>query len=204
MAYQVVFDVSQRLPQLVIGVVAAIVLAIVIAAGLWDSDAVFERWAVVFGVGAASVALQLLIGGQWPYLLGGAVVIVTVLVLERAGHAGTGRASRLPPGAAAFVLGFFALVFAALQGLAMIPAISLNSRLIAGEATVVEGPATFESFGKTECLAVVNQRICYSESAISPGYNRQQYLIGALESGSQMRLSILDGLIVRLEVAAGG
>lgn len=204
MAYQVVFDVSQRLPQLVIGVVAAIVLAVVIAAGLWDSEAVFEWWAVVLGVGAASVALQLMIGGQWPYLLGGAVVIATVLILERAGHAGTGRASRLPPGAAAFVLGFFALVFAALQGLAMIPAIDLNSRLIAGEATVVEGPATFESFVKTECLAVANQRICYSDSVISPGYNRQRYLIGALESGSQVRLSIIDGLIVRLEVAAGG
>ena len=65
MAYQVVFDVSQRLPQLVIGVVAAIVLAVVIAAGLWDSEAVFEWWAVVLGVGAASVALQLMIGGRW-------------------------------------------------------------------------------------------------------------------------------------------
>jgi hypothetical protein len=204
MAYQVVFDVSQRLPQLAIGVVAAIVLAVVIAAGLWDSDAVLERWSVVFGVGAAAVALQLLIGGEWPYLLGGAVVVVTVLALERAGHAGTGRASRLPPGAGAFVLGLFALVFAALQGLAMIPAIDLNHRLIAGEASVVEGTVTVESFVKTECLVVANRRICYSEWAISPGYNRRQYLIGALESGSQVRLSIIDGLIVRLEVSAGG
>ena len=112
MTYQVIFDVSQRLPQLAIGVVAAIVLAVVIAAGLWDSDAVLERWAVVVGVGAGCVALQFLIGGQWPYLLGGAVVIVASLALERAGHAGTGRVSRLPSGAAAFALGLVALLFA--------------------------------------------------------------------------------------------
>lgn len=204
MAYQVVFDVSQRLPQLAIGVVAAVVLAVVIAAGLWDSDAILERWPVVLGVGAASLALQLLIGGEWPYFLGGAVIIVTVLALERAGHAGTGRARRRPPGAAAFVLGFFALVFATLQGLAMVPAIDLNRRLIAGEALVVEGTVTVESFVKTECLAVADQRICYSESTISPGYNRRQYLIGGLESGRQVRQSIIDGLIVRLEVSVGG
>jgi hypothetical protein len=204
MAYQVVFDVSQRLPQLAIGVVAAIVLVVVIAGGLWDSDAVFERWAVILSVGATCVALQLLIGGQWPCLLGGAVVIVTVLALERAGHAGTGRVSKLPPGSAAFVLGFFALVFASFQGLAMIPAIDLNNRLIAGEATIVEGTVIIESFVKTECLAVANRTFCYSESAISPGYNRRQYLFGALESGTQVRLSILDELIVRLEVAGSG
>jgi len=204
MAYQVIFDVSQRLPQLAIGVVAAIVLAVVIAAGLWDSDTVLEWWAVVFGVGAACVALQFLIGGQWPYLLGGAVVAVTMLALERAGHAGTGRVSRLPPGAAAFALGLFALVFATFTGLAMIPAIELNRQLIAGEALILEGTVTVESFVKTECLVVADRRFCYSESGISPGYNRRQYIIGALESGSHVRLSIIDDLIVRLEVAAGG
>lgn len=201
MAYQVIFDVSQRLPQLAIGIVAAIVLAVVIAAGLWDGDAVIERWAVVLGVGAGTVALQLLIGGSWPYLIGGAVIVVIVLALDRAGHDGTGRAGRMPPGAPAFVLGFFALVFAALTGLAMIPAIDLNRRLVGGEALIVEGPVTVESFVKTECLAVANRRFCYGEGVISPGYNRRQYLVGGLQSGSHVRLSIIDDLIVRLEVA---
>lgn len=172
--------------------------------GPFQSSRAPARWAVVFGVGATAVALQLLIGGEWPYLLGGAVVIATVLALERAGRVGTGRASRLPPGAAAFVLGLFSLVFAALQGLALVPAIDLNHRLLAGEASVVEGTVTVESFVKTECLAVADRRVCYSEWGISPGYNRRQYLIGGLESGSQVRLSIIDGLIVRLEVSAGG
>jgi hypothetical protein len=69
---------------------------------------------------------------------------------------------------------------------------------------ILEGTVTVESFVKTECLVVADQRFCYSDSGVSPGYNRRQYFIGALESGSQVRLSIIDDLIVRLEVAADG
>jgi hypothetical protein len=204
LSYQVVFDVSERLPQLVVGVVAAAALAIVIVAGLWDTDALLRWWALVLGFGAACVGLQWLIGGQWPYLLGGAVVIAVIVLLERAGQQRADLARRLPRGAGSLMAGLFLLVLATGQGLPMVRAIDLNQRLLDGQATIVEGPVTVEPGLKSECLVVDAQRFCYSESTISPGYNRQRYLIGGLETGRQVRLSVIDGLIVRLEVGSPG
>jgi hypothetical protein len=210
MTYEVLFDVSQRLPQLAIGIAAAVGLVGVIAAGLWDADATLKRWPLIVIIGATCVGLQLLIGGQWPYLAAGAVVLTVVIVLERAGQVEPGqdpspveRAAKpinMRPGAAAFMVGFFLLVFSAFQGLPMVAAIDLDRRLLAGEATTVEGTVTVESFGKSECLDVNDHRFCYSESTISPGYNRQRYINGPLETGLHVRLSVIDGLIVRLEV----
>jgi len=204
MTYAVLFDVSERLPQLAVGIVAALALAVVVAAGLWDSDAVLARWALVLGAGAACAALQFAIGGLWPYLLGGAAVVGIVIALERAGPGTSVRSRRLPPGAASFLVGFFLLILAAFEGLPMVATIDLERRLASGQATIVEGPVTVESFGKTECLAVAGQRFCYSEAAVSPGYNRRQTIFPELVTGMPVRLSIIDGLIVRLEVGSQG
>jgi hypothetical protein len=84
MTYEVVFDVSQRLPQLAIGVVAAVLLVIVIVIGLWDSDAVLGLWAFVLLIGGMCVGLQFLIAGEWPYLVAGGVVVAVVIALEPA------------------------------------------------------------------------------------------------------------------------
>ena len=99
MTYDVVFDMSQRLPQFAIGIVAAVVLAVVIAAGLWDSDAVPDWWALVLLIGGTCVGLQFLIAGEWPYLVAGAGVVAVVIALERAGPGMKSRRSlrtRLP------------------------------------------------------------------------------------------------------------
>jgi uncharacterized membrane protein len=210
MTYQVLFDVSQRLPQLAIGVAAAVALMGVVAFGFWDSDATLERWPLVLILGATCVGLQWLIVGQWPFLLAGAVVVTIVVVLERAGRESSGqeqvrpertvRAHEVIPGAATFMVGFFLLVLGAFQGLPMVQAIDLDRRLLAGEATIVEGTVTVESLGKSECLVVERQQFCYSESTISPGYNRQRYINGPLETGLHVRLSVIDDQIVRLEV----
>lgn len=201
MTYQVVFDVWQRLPQLWLGVVAAIALAIAVGAGILDAKALVKRWSLVFGLGATCVLLQLLVAGEWPFLLAGAILIGFIVVVGRSDLARTGEANELPPGTRRLIIGMVMLVFAAFQGLPMVAAIDLNRRLVAGQATIVEGPATFDGYGsKTECLSVDDQRFCYSESEVSAGYNRRRYLIGALETGQYLRLSILDGLIVRLEV----
>jgi hypothetical protein len=202
MTYDVVFDVSQRLPLFAIGIAAGVALAIVIGAGLWDSDAVLGWWAPVLLVGATCVGLQFLIAGEWPYLLVGAVMVGVGIALERAGPGLMSRGGRLPVGSALFVIGFFLLIFAAFQGLPMVGAIGLNQRLLDGQAMVVEGAVTVESLGKGECLVVDGQRFCYSEAVVSPGYNRERYLIGGLETGQHVRMSVIDGLIVRLEVGS--
>ena len=47
MPYRGVFDVSERLPQLAVGVVATVVLLAIIAIGLLNADVVLARWPVV-------------------------------------------------------------------------------------------------------------------------------------------------------------
>jgi hypothetical protein len=202
MTYEVVFDVWQRLPQLALGVVAALALLVVIGAGLWDLNALLPRWPLVLGLGTTCLFLQWLIVGEWPYVLAGSVVIGIIVALARASRA---PADKLSLGSRRLIVctfGMFMLVFAAFQGLPMIAAIDLDRRLMDGEAQIVEGPVRFVPFGgKTECLVVDGQRFCHSEVEVTAGYNRQRYLIGALRDGDQVRLSVIVGLIVRLEVA---
>ena len=202
MTYQVLFDVSQRLPQLAVGIVAMVGLVVVTVAGLFDVEILLGRWALVLGFGAACVGLEWLVTGEWPYILAGAIVIWVVVALDRAGGSATDRPGRTPPGAASLIAGVVLLILAVGQGLPMVAAIDLQRRLAAGEATIIEGPATVEDAGKEECLVVDGQRFCYSESTVSPGYNRRRYIDGPLHTGLQLRLSVLDGLIVRLEVGS--
>ena len=201
MTYEVVFDVWQRLPQLALGVVAALALLVVIGAGLWNIDALLPRWPLVLGLGTTCLFLQWLVVGEWPYVLAGSIVIGIMVALARVPRA---PADKLPLGSRRLIVGLCMLVFAALQGLSMIAAIDLDRRLIDGQAQVVEGPIRFTSGGKTECFTVEGQHFCYSETEVTAGYNRQRYLIGALRDGDQVRLSVIDGLIVRLEVARRG
>ena len=68
----------------------------------------------------------------------------------------------------------------------MVSAIDLQRRLNEGQATVLEGPVSFEGFGKTECMTVSGYRSCYSDMEVTPGYNRMRYLVGALKWGMQV------------------
>ena len=202
MTYEVVFDVWQRLPQLALGVVAALGLLVVIGAGLWNFDALVPRWPLVLGLGTTCLFLQWLIVGEWPYVVAGSVAIGIMVGLARAPRA---PADKLPVGSRRLIVGLFMLVIAAFQGLPMVAAIDLDRRLMDGEAQIVEGPVRFGPFGgKAECLNVDGQRFCYSEWIVTAGYNRPRYLIGALRDGDQVRLSVIDGLIVRWEVARRG
>jgi hypothetical protein len=170
--------------------------------GLLDSEVLIARWRLVLGLGAACVGLQWLVVGEWPYLLAlGVVVAIMVVVAGSEAYPEPDGLRQLPRGSRRTIVGAFLLLIAAFQGLPMVAAIDLNRRLAAGEATIVEGTATIKGYGKTECLMVDDQRFCYLESAIQPGYNRRRYLFGQPEDGRQVRVSLIDGVIVRLEVA---
>jgi hypothetical protein len=211
MPYRVVFDVSERLPQLAVGVAATIVLLAIIAIGLLNADVVLARWPVVLGLGAGLLGLTWLIGNLWAYALAVAVVTTVIVALELAGRPAEDDGSesyvpppprRQPPGLMGMMAGLFALVFAAGIGLSMIGAFDLQRKLLAGQALVVEGPVMIEPGGKTECLVVDAQRFCYSDTHSTPGWNRQRTLLGGpFDTGDQVRLSIVNGQIVRIEVA---
>jgi hypothetical protein len=200
--YDVVFDVSQRIPQLGIGIVAAIALAIVIVVGLLDVETLIVGWPIVFGLGAVLLVLQWLVVDAWPYAVAAAVLVVVVVLVGQSDAIREAPPGKLPRGSRRTMMGTALLLLVAFLGLPMVSAIDLQRRLNEGQATVLEGPVSFEGFVKTECMTVSGYRYCYSETTVTPGYNRMRYLAGALESGMQVRASVIDDLIVRLEIAS--
>ncbi len=212
MTYEVVFDVSERLPQLGVGVVAAIVLVVVIAVGLWDSDVVVARWPLVLGIGAGLLVVVWLLGELWAFALAVVAGTAVVAALEWSNRPtvdeddGSDHYQPRPPrrvqyGAGGMIVGLFALVLAAGTGLPMIAAFDLQRQLLDGQATVVEGPVMIEERGKSECLVIDAQRFCFSDGSIMPGYNRRQTILGGpFQAGDVVRLSVIAGQIVRVEV----
>jgi len=207
--YAVVFDVSERLPQLVLGVVSAVLVVVLLAAALWRRDGLRQLWPLVLGVGAGVLAAQFLLGQLWAFALAVAVVVGVVIALELAGRPADHDWQQQPRptrrvsyGQGAVLVGLVALGAAPFIGLPMIGALDLERRLAAGEATVLEGPVMIEAGGKQECLVVDAQRTCYSVGVVQPGYNRVQTVLGGpFSTGDQVRLSIIGDQIVRIEVA---
>ena len=201
MTYAVVFDVSQRIPQFAIGILAALAIAGFAIGAVVDVAATAARWPVAVVGGAVLLIVQWLAVDAWPYALGVAAVLGVVLALSQTDAVTEAPPGPLPRGARRLVVGCLLLGLAVFQGLPMVAAIDLARRLDAGEATVVEGPIAFQYFGKTECLTVEAYRSCYGEAEVTPGWNRQHYAVGGIDAGAQVRIAVLDGLIVRVEVA---
>lgn len=210
MTYAVVFDVSERLPQLVVGVAAAVILVFLILLGIVNTDRLLERWRIVLGVGAAFAGLQFLLAHTWAFAIATGVGAGVIYALESAGlpeadpnwHE-TPYGRRVPRGGGAVIAGTFGLIYAVFVGLPMYAAVDLERQLLAGEATVVEGPVMIEAGGKQECLVVDARRFCYSNATVQPGYNRVRTILGGpFDTGDQVRLSVIDDQIVRIEVAA--
>jgi hypothetical protein len=208
--YTVVFDVSERLPQLALGMVAVVLVIVLAVTAVVRRDGLLPRWPLVLGIGAGVLAAQFLLGQLWAFALAVAVVSGVIIALELAGrpedhdwqHVQPGVSRRMPYGQGALLAGIVALAVAAFLGLPMAGAIDLERRLLAGDATVVDGPVMIEAGGKQECLVVDAQRFCYSNAEVQPGYNRVQTILGGpFATGDLVRLSIIDGQIVRIEVA---
>ena len=212
MTYEVVFDVSERLPQVAVGVVAVAVLVVLLTVALWRGGVPVQRWKLVLGLGAGILATQFLVGRLWAFAIAVGVVGAVVFALEEAGKPDDDDDWRdrprnpraLPYGVVGLLVGIVAMAVAASFGLPMVTAIDLERRLLAGEATVVEGPVMVEARGKSECLVVDAQRYCYSNGGAQAGYNTVRTILGGpFDTGDQVRLSIIDDQIVRIEVATG-
>jgi hypothetical protein len=209
--YTVVFDVSERLPQLALGVVAVALVLLLAVAAVSLRSGLLPRWPLVLGIGAGVLAAQFLLGQLWAFALAVAVVAGVIIALELVGrpedhdwqHVQPRPSRRMPYGQGGLLAGIVALAIAASLGLPMVGAVDLERRLMAGEATVVEGPVMIEAGGKQECLVVDAERFCYSNAGVQPGYNRVQTILGGpFTTGDQIRMSVIGDQIVRIEVAA--
>ena len=201
MTYVTVFDVSQRIPQFAIGIVAVAVMFGLLLAAAVNLTGTAARWPIALFGGGALLIVQWLAVEAWPYALATAVVLAVVVVLSQTDAVVDAEPGPQPRGTRRTLVGIAMLGLTAFEGLPMSAAIDLARRLDAGEATVYAGPVAFEYFGKTECLTVDAQKWCYGEGEVTPGWNRQHYAVGGIDDGADVRISVLDGLIVRVEVA---
>ena len=203
MAYQLVFDVADRVPLIALGAAAAVLALAVIAAGLWDVDVLLPAWPLLVTAAVSLVVLEIAVDHStsgilflWPLFLGTIAEVARRLVPDL-------DVKRLPPGGMATMFATFTLIFAALSGLGTFAAIGLSQQLRSGQAEMLEGEVTdFSSGGKTECFTVNARRFCYSDFTVSPGFNRMQDYGGPMEPGLQVRIAAIGDQIVRLEIAA--
>jgi hypothetical protein len=128
-------------------------------------------------------------------------VLGVVVVLSQTDAVAEAPPGPQPRGTRRMLVGIAVLGLTAFEGLPMFAAVDLARRLDAGEASVYVGPVAFEYVGKTECLTVEAHKWCYGEAEVTPGWNRQHYVVGGIDPGADVRISVLDDLIVRVEVA---
>lgn len=109
-------------------------------------------------------------------------------------------------------VGYFMVGFACLWSggalAAMLPDyLSLRSAVKHSQFSVVEGtvtnfhPMPYEGH-QDECFSVLSQTFCYSDYAITAGFNNSSSHGGPIRQGLPVRVSYIRGAIVRLEVKA--
>jgi len=203
LTYRLVFDVAQRIPEIAVGVAAAILLVGVIAAGLWAFGDLIRRWRVIAFASIAVALVEAILEQSRSALfpVGFAVIGVAVDVFRD-------RIEALaqwdvPRGAPTTMLCVFLLLWTAGSGLGRFGAIDLANQLNRGQADVLEGEVTqfSEVALKSECFTVEGRRFCYADSVVSPGFSRTRTYGGPINPGLAVRVSAIGDTIVRLEIA---
>jgi len=203
LTYRLVFDITQRIPEIAVGVAAAIVLIGVIAAGLWAFGDLIRAWRVIavasIAVAIAEAILEQSRSALFP--LGFAVVAVAVDVFRDRIEA-LARWN-VPRGAPTTMVCVYLLLWTAGSGLGRFGAIDLATQLDRGRADVLEGRVTefSEVALKSECFTVDGRRFCYADSVISPGFSRTRVYGGPINPGLPVRVTAIGDTIVRLEIA---
>ena len=202
--YRVVFDVTDRFPDIALAAAAIVLLASVGLAAWRSLDTLLGSWPFVLAAGAGLFALVAVVDRQ-PIDHGFAVLGLafgTASELYNRRLAPGDRQKGLRLGATGTSIGAILMVFAAF-GIFRIGAIELSRQLAEGRAEIIEGPVTIylEGGGKSECISVAGRDFCYSDFVVTNGFNRTRALGGPMRDGLQVRLSLIGETIVRVEVA---
>lgn len=203
MTYRLVFDVSQQIPEIAVGITATILLIGIVAAGLWAFADLARAWRLLALASLALGGAELVLGGSRYFLLPllPAVIGTGIDVLRDQVEA-FGQ-FKVPRGTIAIVGCSFLLLLAAATGLGRLNAIGLTNQLNAGQAEVLQGEVSrfFEVPTKQECFTVEERRFCYSDSVSSAGFNRSRAYGGPINPGLAVRISAIGDTIVRVEIA---
>jgi hypothetical protein len=211
MTYHVVFDISERYLDALVGVVAIVCLAFVVVLSTRpDLRSLLRRTSWLWlGVAAPLWAVLQVrnLGGPFGLATGAlaliALVVAALAFLDREvklneyAHA---HARSVAPLVAAVMLAILAR-----EGHDQWPALVLQQRLAAGDATVVSGPIrdAFNPNWGSESFSVNGRHYAYEDSPFYVGFHQTAANGGTIRNGLQVRVSSIGDVIVRLEIADG-
>lgn len=106
---------------------------------------------------------------------------------------------------AGFFIGFACLWTLAALAATLPEYLDLRSAIKEGRASVVEGyvtnfrPMPYQGH-QDECFSVSEKTFCYSDYGVTAGFNNSTSHGGPIREGLQVRISYIEGTIIRLEI----
>lgn len=209
MTYHTVFDISDRFPEVAIGVIALLGWLAIVALALRSSSRQILRRTAWFWAGAGGVVWCALaahnIGGPYGLAFGGgfgaagmAAAVAAWRNLPPAGDRGGVPARSFGP-----FVAFFLLLFTSLIGIHQFGSVGLASQLASGDTTVVAGTVQ-DSYGDTwasQCFTVSGHKFCIDNSPSNVGFHQSANDGGPIHDGLQVRVSSIGDVVVRVEIA---
>ena len=211
MTYHVVFDISERIPQAIIGIAAILPFAFIMLSLVFARPRMVARhYAWVF-VALAAVEWAgfntLDVGG--PYGLGfglgvGAILAVSAALLRT--KEPEEPFDDLPHGPrrgnVGLTIGAAMLCLVSIEGIQQLPAVALRQGLINGDAAMTTGTVTgtFNSSWGYEEFVVNGHLFSFSNDPSSIGFHQTTANGGPIHNGIEVRIWWIGDAIVRLEV----
>ena len=210
MTYHAVFEISERLPDAFIGVVALAAAAGILALGLRrDGREALRRvsWFCSAAAGVPWMAFEVHdTGGQLGLLLGaigagiaGAVAFAAWKDMDLKWS----EESRPRFRSVAPLVAVALMLLTGLEGAQQLSAWDLSRQLESGKATVIAGSVqdAHGDSGGYECFTVSADRFCYLDGPTSVGFHQAATNGGPIRNGLHVRVSAIGEVIVRLEIA---
>jgi hypothetical protein len=211
--YQVVFDISERIPDVLLAVPATAGVIVALAALSRPAWRFAMRRSSGFLLAAAGLPWLAFhvhnTGGLFGLALGGGFAALLAafgaFIAAGGGDRALGTRHVLGLGSAALAAG--ALIFGATAAAALeqSAAFGLQQQLDQGRARVVAGKVEdhLNANFAYECFSVEGQRFCYSDGPTSVGFHQTSQNGGPIRDGLEVRVTFIGNTIVRLEVAEG-
>jgi hypothetical protein len=212
MTYSLVFDVSERVPDVLLAIPAGAALAataIILLhvrwrramrrlSGSWLAMSSLP-W-VAFQLHNVSGPNGLAFAAVGAILAAGFGAYVLLWGYERDVGMWGGEVA---VGSLALAAAGIALAVATVLAASQSPALALREQLDEGRASVVQGPVQdhLNSNWSYECFSVSGHRFCYDNSSGSPGFHQTHNNGGPIHDGLDVRVTYIGDEIVRLEIA---
>jgi hypothetical protein len=213
MTYSVIFEISQRIPEIALAAPAIPATAVMAVLAVREETRPLLRRTAWFWLGFAGLewtvfqaaAIGALFGLFFGLLIGlPAIAGAAALFTRDPESIAETVAGRPRLGTVGFLFALLLSLVIAICGVGLWSAIGLQQSLAAGDAVVVEGPvedAVNPTWGY-ETFTVDGHTYRYQDSPNYPGFHQTAANWGPIHNGVRVRVWSIGEVIVRLEVAS--